>query len=223
MGEFVDLDAKDGAVIGAYVAAPDGDARGGVVVAQEMYGITGYLRRVCDRFAAAGYLAIAPALYDRIEKSVACTYSPEGHERAKALSLRVGWDDALDDLESAAAVVRPAGKVALVGLCWGGTMAWLAACRKHFDCAVSYYGSEIADFAGERAKCPTLIHIGEEDRTITPDERAAFRAAQPDIPFHLYPGTPHGFDNEDRGDRFVQASADLARRRTLEFLQAHIG
>ena len=101
-------------------------------------------------------------------------------------------------------------------------MAWLAACRKHFDCAVSYYGSEIADFAGEQANCPVQIHIGEEDRTITPEERAAFRAAQPDIPFHLYPGTPHGFDNEDR-DRFVEASAELARRRTFEFIEAHIG
>lgn len=222
MGELVEFNAKDGAVIGAYVASPAGDARGGVVVAQEMYGVTGYLRRVCDRFAAAGYLTVAPALYDRIEKSVACAYSPEGHQRAKDLSLKVGWDDALADLESAAAVVKRAGKVALVGLCWGGTMAWLAACRKHFDCAVSYYGSEIADFAGEQANCPVLIHIGEDDRTISPQHRAAFRAAQPDIPFHLYPGTPHGFDNEDR-DRFVRESAELARRRTLEFLEAHLG
>ncbi len=222
MGEFVGLEAKGGAVIGAYVAQPDGPPRGGIVVAQEMYGITGYLRRVCDRFAQAGYLTVAPALYDRIEHDVACAYDREGHERAKALSLRVEWDGALDDLESAVALAEPAGKVALVGYCWGGTMAWIAACRKDFDCAVSYYGSEIADFAAEQAKCPVQIHIGADDRTITPDERAAFRAAQPDIPFHLYPDTPHGFDNEDR-DRFVQTSAELARHRTLEFLQAHIG
>jgi carboxymethylenebutenolidase len=121
------------------------------------------------------------------------------------------------------AVVADAGKVGLVGFCWGGSLAWLGACRRDYAGTIAYYGSMMPDHAGECARCPVIAHIGDRDNTLPPDRIAHFRAAQPSVPVYIYPGAQHGFDNENRAPRYDAAAHKLARERTLAFLAKHVG
>ena len=132
---MITLTARDGHHLDGYLARPPGTVRGGVVVAQEMYGLNDYLRSVCDYYAAHGYLAIAPSLYDRQERGLVFTYGKEDHDRAQRLYKSWNLESALDDLDAARDAVANAGKVGLVGFCWGGSLAWLAACRREYACA----------------------------------------------------------------------------------------
>jgi carboxymethylenebutenolidase len=223
---MITLTARDGHTLDAYLARPGGSARGGLVIAQEMYGINGYLRSVCDFYAARGYLTIAPALYDRRQRGLVYSYTQEDHDKAQATYKSWPVEPALDDLDAARAAVADAGKigsVGIVGFCWGGSLTWLAACRRDFTCAVAYYGSNMPDYADERARCPAIAHIGDRDTSLPPARVAAFRAAQPSVPVFIYPGAQHGFDNEGRTPRYHEQAHQLARERTLEFLASHIG
>ena len=219
---MIALKARDGHELEAYLARPAGAVKGGLVVAQEMYGINGYLRRVCDFYAAHGYLAIAPALHDRIERGLVLSYDKADHDRAQKIYMNWDWDLVLDDLEAGRQAVAEAGKVSLVGFCAGGTLAWLAACRRSYACTIAYYGSLMPDFAGENPRCPVLAHIGEKDKTMPPARIDAFRATQPAVPICLYPDAQHGFDNEQRVARFHPEACRLARERSLEFLARHV-
>jgi carboxymethylenebutenolidase len=224
MGRPVSLTGKDGFRLGAYRAEPQTGIKGGVVICQEIFGVTGNLKSVCDFYAGAGYLTIAPQFFDRIERDVALDYTPEGRHRAEEFLTKAEWHVALDDLEVARQHLHSlgAGKVGVVGFCWGGTLAWLLACRRHVDCAVAYYGSEIDDFAGEHARHPVILHIGDADRVIPPDKLARIQKAQAATPIYIYANAPHGFDNSLRTG-YDPATAELARQRTLEFLQRHVG
>ncbi|MEA2937244.1 MAG: carboxymethylenebutenolidase [Alphaproteobacteria bacterium] len=217
------LKSRDGHELEAYLAQPAGPARGGLVVAQEMYGVNGYLRAVCDFYASHGYLAIAPALYDRIRRGLVLSYDQEDHDRAQKLYKAWDWDVVLDDLDAGRDAVSQAGKVGMVGFCAGGSLAWLAACRRSYACTIAYYGSTMPDCAGETAHCPVIAHIGDSDNTLPPARIDIFRAAQPDVPIHLYPGAQHGFDNENRTARYHADACKLARTRSLEFLARHVG
>ena len=177
---MITLTARDGHHLDGYLARPPGTVRGGVVVAQEMYGLNDYLRSVCDYYAAHGYLAIAPSLYDRQERGLVFTYGKEDHDRAQRLYKSWNLENALDDLDAARDAVASAGKVGLVGFCWGGSLAWLAACRRDYACTVAYYGSMMPDFATEQPRCPVIAHIGDQDTTLPPERIDAFRASQPD-------------------------------------------
>jgi carboxymethylenebutenolidase len=220
---MIRLRSRDGHELDAYLARPTGAMRGGLVVAQEMYGINAYLRAVCDFYAAQGYLAIAPALYDRKQRGLIYDYTAEDHDRAQ--HTYKAWDLtlALDDLEAAHAAVAEAGKVAMVGFCWGGTLAWLAACRRHYAGTVAYYGSMMPDLADEQARCPAIAHIGDRDTSMPMDRVAHFQARQPSVPVYIYAGAQHGFDNENRTPRYHAAAHRLARERTLAFLAQHVG
>jgi carboxymethylenebutenolidase len=217
------LQTHDGHELEAYVAEPAGPPRGGLVVGHEMYGLNDYIRGVCDGFAADGYLTIAPALYDRAQRGQTFQYTPEDHPRAQAAYNDLDVEASLDDYDAARAAVAAAGKVAVLGFCWGGSLAWLAACRREFDAAIAYYGSWMPDFADEQARCPVITHIGERDNTLPPDRIARFRAAQPDVAIYLYAGALHGFDNPNRTERHDPAAHALARSRTLDFLRRVIG
>lgn len=217
------LTARDGHQFEGYLARPPGTARGGVVVAQEMYGVNDYLRSVCDYYAAHGYLAVAPSLYDRQQRALIFNYSKEDHDRAQRLYKSWNLENALDDLDAARDAVTSAGKVGLVGFCWGGSLAWLAACRRDYAGTVAYYGSMMPDFATERPRCPVIAHIGDQDTTLPPERIAAFRASQPDVPVYLYAGAQHGFDNEHRLPRYHAQACRTARERTLAFFAQHIG
>jgi carboxymethylenebutenolidase len=220
---MIRLRSRDGHELDAYLARPTGAMRGGLVVAQEMYGINAYLRAVCDFYAAHGYLAIAPALYDRKQRGLVYDYTSEDHDRAQRTYKAWDLTAALDDLDAARAAVAEAGKIGLVGFCWGGSLAWLAACRRSYAATVAYYGSMMPDLADEQPRCPVIAHIGDRDTSLPADRIAHFRAAQPSVPVYIYAGAQHGFDNENRTPRYDAAAHRLARDRTLAFLAQHIG
>jgi carboxymethylenebutenolidase len=227
MTKDITITTRDGHVMDGYIAEPAQAPRGVVVIAQEMYGVNRYLRGVADHFAAHGYLAVAPALHDRIEKGIVLDYTKEGHDRAEEVFRGADWDLSLRDLEDASrwatsTVGLAANRVAMVGFCYGGTLAWMAACRVPLACAVSYYGGDIDRYGGETPRCPILLHMGEDDRSFAPDKRQRFFKAQPDAPFVWYPKTGHGFDNQFRYPQYGEA-AKLARGRTLAFLAEHLG
>ena len=223
MGTMIQVAARDGHLLDVYLARPNGKPRGGIVIAQEMYGVTSYLRDTCDFYAAQGYFASAPALYDRRQRNLVLEYNQENHDRAQAIYKNWNWEHALDDLDAGKNVVMEAGKVAIVGFCWGGTLAWLAACRRDYAAAIAYYGSMMPDFADENARCPVIAHIGDQDTTMPQERIELFHQAQPNIPIHLYPGAQHGFDNSSRADRFNGGASRLARERTLDFLAQQVG
>ncbi len=215
MGQNIDLQAKDGHRLNAYRADPEGPAKGCLVVIQEIFGINIHVRDVCDRFAALGYSAIAPALFDRAQTGVELDYDEEGIAAGLALMGQLGWDGPLMDIDAAADVLRPDGKVGVVGYCWGGSLAWLAASRLVVDAAVCYYGGQIPNLVEETPSAPVLLHFGESDASIPMEGVEAVRAAHPDIPLHTY-AAGHGFTCDRRGSYHEESSA-LALTRTMEF------
>ena len=221
MGETISLTADDGHKLGAYRARPAGARRAGVVVMQEIFGINGHIRSVCDGFAADGYEVIAPALFDRAGPGIELAYDEAGIARGREIRAGLGWIGPVRDMAAAQAALSGAGRVGAVGYCWGGSLAWLAATRLGPACAISYYGGQIVQFKDENATCPVLMHFGDKDASISADDVAAIRAAQPDVPVHIYPAG-HGFNCDQRADYHAESAA-LARERTLAFLAEHVG
>jgi len=223
MGEFIRLTAADGHESGAYLAKPDGAPRGGLIVGMEMYGVNGYVTGLCDAWAAEGYACVAPALFDRLERALVLPYDEAGSRRGKALSAIVDHAKTVLDVEAAAAAVRPAGRVAIMGFCFGGTVTWIAACRCALDAGIAYYGSDMCDYADEDARCPVICHVGALDNIVPPEHVAAFEARHPDVRWYVYPGAHHGFDNRGRPARYSATASALARARTRAFLAGTIG
>lgn len=223
MGANVILTAEDGHRLAGYRAAPSGPPRGGLVIVQEIFGVNSHIRRVGDGFAADGYVALAPAIFDRAEPGFAVGYDPADIERGRAVRGKLGLDDMVKDVRAAVRALGGEGfPVGVVGYCLGGTLAWLAATRiDGVRCAVGYYGGGIADAAGERPRCPVLLHFGETDQSIPPVHHERIRAAQPAVEMHIYPAG-HGFNCDERAS-YHEPSARLARTRTLELLRRHLG
>ncbi|MCH8918137.1 MAG: dienelactone hydrolase family protein [Alphaproteobacteria bacterium] len=221
MGQNVTLTSANGFELDAYRADPEGTPKGAVVIIQEIFGVNSHIREVCDGYAADGYVAIAPALFDRVGKGMELGYDPASQETGKSTRGQLNWDDSLADTQAAAEAVRNSGKVAVIGYCFGGSIAWLAATRGDFDAAVSYYGGNAADFADEKPKCPIICHIGTEDRGIGSEKVEKIKSARPEVPVYLYQGAGHGFNCDQRGS-FHEEAAKTARQRTLDFLAEHI-
>jgi carboxymethylenebutenolidase len=220
MSQTEPLMARDGHKFSAYIASPKGRPRGAVVVLQEIFGVNRHIRAVTDRYAAAGWLAIAPALFDRVNRGLELGYSAADIQTARGTMLQIDTAKALLDVAAATAVVRHAGKVAAVGYCWGGLLAWLAAGEQPFGAAVSYYGGRIGQHLARTPRCPMMLHFGERDDHIPLSEVEQIRAAFPAGIFHLYPAG-HGFSCDERAS-FDAASAALAWQRTQEFLGRHL-
>jgi carboxymethylenebutenolidase len=220
MGELTTLMARDGHEFNAWLAAPKGPARGAIVVAQEIFGVNRYVRAVADGFAAAGYVAIAPCLFDRIRRGIELGYGEPEVQQGRGYRLQIPKEKTILDLTASINVVRHAGRVAVVGYCWGGTLAYLAACELPVACAVAYYGGQIKDHLGKSPRRPVMYHFGELDLHIPPGDIERIRAADPTGVFHLYPAG-HGFDCEERST-YDAASSALARERSREFLTAHL-
>lgn len=222
MGKAIELKAADGHSFSAYRADPPGKPRGALVLIQEIFGVNSHIRAVADEFASDGYLVVAPALFDRVQRAYETGYEPDEVEASRKVMQSMNWDHALADVAAATAELRPAGKVGIVGYCWGGTVAWLAATRlPGFACSVPYYGGGIPGFFAEQPRCPVMCHWGETDQAIPIEAVRKVEAAHPEIISHVYPGG-HGFNCSQRGSYNAQ-SATLARGRTLEFLRKHIG
>jgi carboxymethylenebutenolidase len=223
MGEMLTLTAEDGHQLAAYRAEPSGPPRGGLVIIQEIFGVNRHIQRVTDGYAADGYLALAPALFDRVERGVVLGYTPADIQQGRELRSKISTDDAVRDVLAAAReLARSVAKVGVVGYCWGGTLAWLAATRiEEATAAVGYYGGGIADAVGERPACPVLLHFGETDASIPKEHYQTVRRQHPSVPVHVYPAG-HGFNCDERAS-YDAPSAQLARERTLTFLRQHLG
>lgn len=218
------LTAADGHKLSAYRAGPAAPAKAGLVVLQEIFGVNGHIRSVADRFAGDGFIAAAPALFDRVEPGIEMGYEADDIARGREVRAKVSLDQALADIKAAIAALNGEGlKVGVVGYCWGGSLAWAAATRlEGVACAVGYYGAQIPDMAEEQPECPVMLHFGEEDASIPLDKVAIVRARHPEVPVFTYPGAGHGFSCDARAS-YHEASATLARARTLEFLRKHLG
>lgn len=214
------LQTADGQTIGAYLAEPAGKPKGGVVVVQEIFGVNAHIRSVVDGYAAAGYLAIAPAVFDTLEKDIELNYDGPGMEKGRTLVSALGFDRALASVQAAAQAVASAGKVGVVGYCWGGSIAYLAAIRLGLP-AVSYYGGRNVQLVNEKAQGPLQFHYGLRDAHISEADREAVRAANPTAEFYVY-DAEHGFNCDARAS-YDPAAAQLARERALAFFGRHLG
>jgi carboxymethylenebutenolidase len=222
MGRFIELTAADGQRLSAWRADPAGTPRGAVVVAQEIFGVNSHIRSVCDAFAADGYVAIAPALFDRYQAKVDIGYTPADIATGRELKARAKLEPALQDVAAARDAVAAAGKVAVAGYCWGGYVAWMAASRlPGFACSVPYYGGGILDAATEKPRCPVMAHFGERDSGIPVAGVRELMATHPEASIYIY-AADHGFNCDQRAS-FDAAAAKLARERTLSFLRTHVG
>ncbi len=223
MGSDLTLTASDGHELGAYRADPEGAAKGGIVVIQEIFGVNAHIREVCDGFAADGYLAIAPALYDRsATRDVDLGYDTEGMQAGLKCRDEFSWDDSVLDVGAAAAVMQGEGlKVGTVGYCWGGTISYLAGCRLDIQAAVVYYGGQIMPYIDEQGRCPMLMHFGEQDKGIPLDDVRQIDAAHDGATVHIY-DADHGFNCDHRGQHNAAAAAE-ARERTMAFYAQSLG
>jgi carboxymethylenebutenolidase len=222
VSQYETLMARDGHEFGVYIAKPERKAHGAVVIVQEIFGLTPWIVRTADSYAADGYLAVAPALFDRVRRNLVLGYSAPEMEQAMGYRKQVDSAQALLDIAAAAAMVRHAGKVAVIGFCWGGTLTWAAAGELPLGAAVCYYGARIPALLPKVPACPTMLHFGEQDKSIPPGDVEQLRGAYPQGVYHLYTAG-HAFANDDRPDHYNAQAAALARSRTLGFLAQHIG
>jgi len=223
----ITLTAADGFRCAAYVSEPPHAPKGAVVVLQEIFGVNSHIRGVADRFALAGYLAIAPATFDRVEPGVQLGYAPEDQKRGGALKAAVQALPApgvLQDIQAAVDFAARAGKVGIVGYCWGGLLVWRSAEQlKGLAAAVAYYGGgmTVGDEPARKPKVPTMAHFGDLDAHITVDSVKAFEQAHPEVEVHLYAAN-HGFNCDQRG-AWNPGAAAAALERTLFHFGKHVG
>jgi carboxymethylenebutenolidase len=220
MAETVKLTAADANKLDAYLARPEGTPKGGLVVCQEIFGVNHHIRAVAEGFASQGFLAVAPALFDRVKPGVELDYTAEGIAEGRALRTALVWEDVMADVAAAIKAAREAGAVGVVGYCWGGSLAWLAACRLEIAAAVGYYGGQIHEHRQETPRAPVLLHFGAQDELIPPAHVAEIRRLHPTVQIFTYPAG-HGFNCDARAD-FDEDSAGIAGERTFAFLDEHL-
>lgn len=225
MGEFLTLTASDGHSFRAYRADPAQAPRGAIIVVPEIFGVNHHIRAVTDRFAADGYVAIAPALFDRIERDVELDYSPESVVHGRKIKVQVTREMAMMDLAAArdaVATAAPGLRVGIVGYCWGGFITWLAsAYLPGIACAVPYYGGGMLENQDIEPKVPVMGHFGDRDTIIPVEGVRELAAKHPTHRFYIY-AADHGFNCDER-DSYDAAAANLARERTLAFFAEHVG
>jgi carboxymethylenebutenolidase len=226
MGQFIDLDAKDGFNFPAYVAEPAGQPKGAVVVLQEIFGVNSHIRAVADGYAAAGYLAVAPSTFHRVKTGVELGYAEADMNAGFALKTAVEALPApgvLQDIQAAVDHAARGGKVGIVGYCWGGLLTWRAAASvSGLSAAVPYYGGGMTmpEEIARKPQVPVLAHFGNNDHWIPLDTVEAFKQAHPEVEVHVY-DCGHGFNCDQRGS-YDATAAKLALERTLNFFAQHL-
>jgi carboxymethylenebutenolidase len=221
MGRTVELKAADGFALAAYRADPTGKPKGGLVVVQEIFGVNRHMRYVTDSFAAAGYAAVAPALFDRARRGVDIGYDEAAIQTGVGLRAKIPLADTLLDVQAAIDSLADSGKIGVVGYCWGGSLAFFAATRLHgLSAAVGYYGGMIAAHATEKPRVPLMLHFGEKDHGIPMTDVEKIIGARPDVAVFIYPAG-HGFSCEERKD-FDGPSHEKALARTTDFFAQHL-
>jgi len=227
MSEWTKVKAADGHELSVYVASPAGEPIGALVLIQEIFGVNAYIRGVADGFARDGFLVIAPALFDRVERGVELKYDGEDSKRGFELMYKLDLDKALLDVAAAYELANKVDRgIGVIGYCFGGLMSWLTATRGETvkmqpSCCVAYYPGGIGKFAAEEPSCPVMLHIGADDEHIGKDQIEGVRRAHPEVEIYLYKGAGHGFSCDARGSYNPQSAA-VARERTLTFLKTHV-
>ena len=221
MGQTINLTASDGFTLSAYRADPAGTPKGGIVVIQEIFGLNGHVRDVCDRFAAQGYVAIAPALFDRLKPGIELGYDEAGLKEGFGYMQQVGNDTPILDIQAAADELKKTGKVGAVGFCWGGALAWQTSKRVDVDCAVGYYGVALDKALQPPPKCPVMLHFASLDHFMPKADAEKVAEAYPDLPIYFYEAD-HGFNCDVRAS-YDEASAKQAMERTLQFFAENVG
>lgn len=222
MGETIQLKASDGFELSAYEAKPAGDAKGCVVVIQEIFGVNIHIREVCDGYAAEGYLAVAPAIFDRVGTGIELGYGEQdmmqGIEIARG-KLNIG--ETMLDVQAAIDYLKDQGKVGVVGYCFGGLLTWMCAANsKHISCASGYYGGGIIEANNLQPSVPTILHFGKLDAHIPMSDVDAIDQAHSDVPVYVY-DADHGF-NCDHRPGFDADASKLAKQRTLAFFAENL-
>jgi carboxymethylenebutenolidase len=223
MGETIRLKAADGHELDAYVAYPTTKPIAGLVVIQEIFGVNRHIRSIVDGYAKDGFLAVAPALFDRVERGVELTYEGPDSQKGVALMQKLDLSESLSDVDAALAFVRQqTGKRSgVIGYCFGGLLAWLSAARLTPDAAVGYYAGRIGNFATESPKVPVQLHFGKLDTHIPAEQVEKVHSAHPEVEINWYEGAGHGFNCDMRASYNAEA-AKLARGRALAFLKQHL-
>jgi carboxymethylenebutenolidase len=216
---MIRLTATDGHQLDAYEVHPDG-ATAAVVIVQEIFGVNAHIRSGVDRYAEFGYRTIAPALFDRAERGVELGYDDAGMARGIELVMPIAFDPAMLDVAAAVAHVTATGPVAVIGYCFGGSIAWLSAAELPIAAAVGYYGGQINSMIDRQPAAPVMLHFGALDQSIPLDQVEAIAAAHPEVPVHIYSGAEHGFSCDAR-DSYEARSAAIALGRTLDFLEVN--
>jgi carboxymethylenebutenolidase len=222
VGQDIKLKAADGFQLGGYRADPEGSPKGAVVVIQEIFGVNHHIRAVCDRFASAGYVAVAPSIFDRIEPGFQSGYSPDEVAVARKFVANPDWAAMLLDTQAAIDAVKSVGPVGIIGFCLGGSVAYAAATKlSGLSAAIGYYGGAVVRFADDKPKVPTQLHFGEKDAGIPLADVETIKAKRPEVEIYVYPGAQHGFHCDERAS-YDKASADIAWPRSLDFLAKHL-
>jgi carboxymethylenebutenolidase len=222
LGKHITLTTSDAHKLGAYRADPAGKPKGGMVVIQEIFGVNHHIRAVCDRLASEGYVAIAPAMFDRFKPNFECGYTPDEIAAARALVGNIDYDKAMKDVDAALGDIKSAGPCGIVGFCFGGTVSFLAACKLDgLKASICYYGGNIAKNADQKPKCPVQMHFGEKDAGIPLASVETIKQKQPRAEVYVYPDAQHGFHSDERASYQKEASA-LAWTRSMDFLAKHL-
>ncbi|MFL6789574.1 MAG: dienelactone hydrolase family protein [Bradyrhizobium sp.] len=222
MGQDIKLTASDGFKLGGYRADATGVPKAAIVVIQEIFGVNHHIRSVCDRLAGAGYVAIAPSIFDRVEPNFQCGYSPDEVANARKFVANPDWAAMLRDTQAAIDAVKDVGPVGIIGFCLGGSVAYAAATKlSGLSAAVGYYGGAIVRFADDKPDVPTQLHFGEKDAGIPLSDVETIKAKQPDVEIYVYPGAQHGFHCDERAS-YDKISADIAWPRSLGFFARHL-
>jgi len=222
VGEQVDIEVPGNGRVGGWLARPGGTPRGALVVIQEIFGVNAHMRAVADGYAGEGYLALAPALFDPVERDVELGYDEDGFKHGRELVQALGAERALAIVEAAAARLRAelgdagddGARIGAVGFCWGGTLALLANTRLGMP-AVSYYGARNVQYLDEPLRAPMMFHFGGQDTSIDAEAIELHRRKLPDAAVYVYPDAGHAFNRDVDPNAFEPASARLARERTL--------
>jgi len=221
---MIELEGADGFYFGAYHVAPEGERKAGLVLIQEIFGVTDHIKEQADRFAAAGYEVIAPALYDRVEKDFQCDYSEAGIKRALEIRGKHALDDSIADVEVCRRKLYEHGSVFIAGYCYGGSVTWIAAARlPGFAGGSAYYGRLIPDHLAELPLCPVICHFGEQDKGIPMElvhKVQEVTRSHPALETFTYPAG-HGFQSDRRSD-YHEESASLAWDRTMALFDANL-
>ncbi|HEX4077780.1 MAG TPA: dienelactone hydrolase family protein [Rhizomicrobium sp.] len=219
-GNMEKMRMSDGAEIGVYRVESAGSRRGGLVLIQEIFGVTDHIKEQCDLYAAQGYEVLGPSLYDREEPGFQAGYGPEDREKAIRIARNEHpFDLSVKDAQTCIDALKDKGPVFIVGYCYGGSVVWAAACRcTGLSAASGYYGGNIGQMAEENPRCPTILHFGRLDSHIPPEVGQKVKALHPDVEIYLY-DAGHGFNSDRRAD-YNEPAATLARERTLELFRA---